>query len=250
MVEEFLACANFSRYNSGMDSSIDLVRKTLREKSDPLRAAHSARFFKLEPGDHDEFLGVIVPDQRKISREYYRKLSPEDTVGLLQSVTHEERLTALLIWVLQYQKGDEAVKKEVYNLYLKNTKWINNWDLVDSSASYIVGDYIFDKDRKILDKLSRSNNIWERRIAILAAGEFIKRGEFGPTLDLAEQNLGDSHHYIHKATGWMLREVGKRDESVLRDFLDAHAAKMPRTMLRYAIERLSQNYRQRYLKMI
>ncbi len=251
---------------------VNQIRQALRSQSDPLKAEFFPRFFKPEPGDTDQFLGVTVPKQRAIVKAYYKQLTPDQVVGLLHSPVHEERLTALLIWVMQYQKGDLETKQLIYNLYLANCgpigfknatkqaqKWgprktsqgvfwgINNWDLVDSSASYIVGNYIFDKDQTILKSLSRSKNVWERRIAILAAGEFIHHGEFAWTLRLAEQNLGDTHHYIHKATGWMLREVGKRDESVLCDFLDNHAHKMPRTALRYAIERLSPSKRAAYL---
>lgn len=226
---------------------IHTIRQELRDQADPAKADFLPHFFKLEPGDKDEFLGVTVPKQRAIVGRYYIKLSPGDVPELLHSTVHEERLTALLIWVKQYQRGDAATKAEIYNLYLKNTRWINNWDLVDSSASYIVGDYVFDKDKKIIDKLSRSKNIWERRIAILAAGEFIRHGEFGWTLKLAEQNLSDTHHYIHKATGWMLREVGKRDRSLLIAFLDAFAPRMPRTALRYAIEHFPPSQRALYL---
>ncbi len=227
--------------------TLDNIQQELREQADPLKAAFFPRFFKSEPGDTDRFLGVTVPKQRAIVKKYYNQLHPQEVIRLLHSLVHEERLTALLIWVAQYQKGDPATQKQIYEFYLKNTRWINNWDLVDSSAGHIVGDYIFDKDTSILNKLSRSKNVWERRIAILAAGQFIRRGEFAWTLKLAEQNLHDSHHYIHKATGWMLREVGKRDEQVLRDFLDKHAHEMPRTALRYAIERLSPALRARYL---
>ena len=232
-----------------MHATVHAIQQALRDQADPAKADFLPHFFKVEPGDRDEFLGVTVPKQRAIVRQFYKILSPSEVPKLLHSFVHEERLTALLIWVLQYQKGDAQTKQQIYNLYLQNTKWINNWDLVDSSASYIVGDYVFDKDRQIIDSLSRSKNIWERRIAILAAGEFIRHGEFGWTLKLAEQNLGDTHHYIHKATGWMLREVGKRDRAVLVDFLEKFAARMPRTALRYAIEHFPAQQRALYLKM-
>ncbi len=230
-----------------MNQRIHEVRQKLRDKADPVKADFLPHFFKLEPGETDTFLGVTVPKQRAIVKEFWKQLDPKEVQDLLHSNVHEERLTALLLWVMQYKKGDARIKKRIYELYLKNTAWVNNWDLVDSSASYIVGDYTFDKDRSIIDKLSKSKSIWERRIAILAAGEFIHHGEFGLTLKLAEQNLGDSHHYIHKATGWMLREVGKRDRAVLLEFLDKNAAKMPRTALRYAIEHLDKPTRGRYL---
>lgn len=232
-----------------MNQTIHDIQQALRDEADPLKADFFPHFFKLEPGDKDTFLGVTVPKQRVIVKRYYRELAPEEVPDLLHSDVHEERLTALLMWVMQYKKGDETTKEQIYHLYLKNTRWVNNWDLVDSSASYIVGDYIFDKDRTVLDKLAVSRNIWERRIAILAAGEFIKRGEFEPTLKLTEQNLADTHHYIHKATGWMLREVGKQDRAVLLDFLDKHAHHMPRTALRYSIEHLDSSTRKHYMKL-
>lgn len=232
-----------------MNKTIHEIQQALRDESDPLKADFFPHFFKMEPGDTDRFLGVTVPKQRAIVKRFYRQVTPSEVPDLLHSDVHEERLTALLVWVLQYRKGDSVTKKLIYELYLKNTHWVNNWDLVDSSASYIVGDYIFDKDRSILDELSHSQNVWERRIAILAAGEFIKRGEFGWTLKLAERNMQDPHHYIHKATGWMLREVGKRDRAVLLEFLDQHAHQMPRTALRYAIEHLDAPTRQNYMKL-
>ena len=230
-----------------MSDIVHQVRQALRDQADQTKAEFFPHFFKLEPGDKDIFLGVTVPKQRLIVKEFFKQLSSADVEKLLHSGVHEERLTALLMWVKQYQRGDQDTKKQIYQLYLKNTQWVNNWDLVDSSASYIVGDYIFDKDQSIIDKLSRSSNIWERRIAILAAGEFIKHGEFGWTLKLAEQNLTDTHHYIHKATGWMLREVGKRDRQVLINLLDQFAGQMPRTALRYAIEHFPPEQRALYL---
>lgn len=224
------------------------IQQALRDQSDPIKAAFFPNFFKSEPGDMDVFLGVTVPKQRAIVKDYWKQVEPDAVAELLHSTVHEERLTALLLWVAQYKRGNEHTKKYVYDLYLKNTKWVNNWDLVDSSASYIVGNYLYDKDRTVIKKLSKSKNVWERRIAILAAGEFIRHGDFGLTLEFAEQNLSDQHHYIHKATGWMLREVGKRDEKILTDFLDKHAPRMPRTMLRYAIERLAPVVRKQYLQ--
>lgn len=226
---------------------IQQIQHDLREQSDPIKAEFFPHFFKLEPGDSDQFLGVTVPKQRAIVKTYYKQVTPEEVVELLHSSVHEERLTALLIWVLQFQKGDELQKMKIYDLYLQNTKWVNNWDLVDSSASYIVGAFIFDKDQDILDTLSQSKNIWERRIAIVATHYFIRQGEFAWTLSLSEQYKGDTHHYIHKATGWMLREVGKRDRQVLVDFLDSHAADMPRVALRYAIEHFDPATRRVYL---
>jgi 3-methyladenine DNA glycosylase AlkD len=230
-----------------MNEVLQKIRQALYDEADPIKAGFFPHFFKLESGDTDEFLGVTVPKQRLIVKAYYKQLSPKEVVQLLHSTVHEERLTALMMWVLQFQKGSAATQKEIYDLYLKNTKWINNWDLVDASCRDIVGAYIFNKDQSILDKLSKSKNVWERRIAIVSTYYFIRNGEFAWTLKLAEQYLGDKHHYIHKATGWMLREVGKRDRQVLVDFLDRHAAHMPRTALRYAIEHFDPATRALYL---
>ena len=230
-----------------MSEVIDKIRQDLLNQADPARAILSSRYFKSETLLGDEFLGVTVPKQRVITRQYSNKISPYEVLDLLHSKIHEERLTALMIWVLQFKKGDKDIKKSIYDLYLKNTSWINNWDLVDVSSRDIVGGYIFDKDHTILDKLSVSKSVWDRRIAIIATSYFIQFGDFDWTLKLAEQYLNDSHHYIHKASGWMLREIGKRDELLLCDFLDKNAAKMPRVMLRYAIERLPETVRKAYL---
>jgi 3-methyladenine DNA glycosylase AlkD len=223
------------------------IQQALRDQADPVKADFFPRFFKSEPGDKDQFLGVTVPKQRLIVKAYSQQITPEEVQNLLHSEIHEERLTALMIWVAQFKQADAARQQEIYELYLNNTTWVNNWDLVDSSARDIVGGYLFDKDQAILDKLSKSKNVWERRIAIIATFYFLKRGEFAWTLKLAERYLKDQHHYIHKATGWMLREVGKQDRQVLLDFLDTHAAAMPRTALRYAIEHLDSATRANYL---
>lgn len=227
---------------------VQRIRQDLQEQADPLRAQISPSYFKLEPGDHDDFLGVTVPKQRVIVRRYYKEITPAQVEQLLHSTIHEERLTALMIWVLQYQKGDDDTKADIYTRYLANTKWINSWDFVDASCRDIVGAYLFNKDQSVLSALSDSANIWERRIAIVSTWYFIRLGEFGWTLKLAEHYLNDTHHYIHKATGWMLREVGKRDRAVLVDFLDAHATKMPRTALRSAIEHFPPEQRALYLQ--
>lgn len=231
-----------------MNADIHAIQQALRDQTDPIKAGFLPVFFKMEPGDRDEFLGVTVPKQRAIVKDFYKRLSPADVEDLLHSPVHEERLTALMIWVTQYQKDNASVRAEIYERYLKNTKWINNWDLVDVSCRDIVGAYLFDKDKSALDALSNSNNIWERRIAIVATFYFIRQGEFGWTLKLAERYLNDPHHYIHKATGWMLREVGKRERQVLVDFLEKFAARMPRTALRYAIEHFPPAERTVYLK--
>lgn len=233
-----------------MTSVVDQIKQDLRDQSDDLRAAHSSSYFKFETGVSDIFLGVTVPKQRVIAKEYFRTVLPEQVCELLHSSVHEERLTALIMWVQQFKTGDANIQKRIYDLYLANTEWINNWDLVDTSARDIVGAYIFNKDQSILGILSNSSNVWERRIAVVATFYFIPLGELAWTLQLAEHYLDDPHHYIHKASGWALREVGKRDEAVLRDFLDRFAPKMPRTMLRYAIERFPRNTRTVYLQKV
>lgn len=204
-------------------------------------------FFKTGKGGYAEgdiFLGVVVPETRKLVKKY-KNIALKDAVKLLRSKIHEERLAALLILVDKFQT--DQGKEEIYNLYLKNTKHINNWDLVDLSAGQIVGDYLFVKPKTILFKLARSKNFWERRIAIMATFNFIKKNQFKETLKIAEMLLIDTHDLIHKAVGWMLREVGKRNLKVEDDFLKKHYQKMPRTMLRYAIEKFPEKKRGRYL---
>ena len=230
--------------------SLLAVQSTLRDAADPIKAAFFPRFFKTGPGEYgegDQFIGVTVPEQRKIAKEFYKNLTIPDTVALLHSTWHEERLTALFILVLKYQKGDTATKQKVVNTYLASTNWVNNWDLVDSSAPYILGDWLLDKDKAVLYEFAKSDVLWERRISIIATLMFIRKGEFTDTLNLAEQLLYDRHDLMHKAVGWCLREVGKRAEDVLIDFLDTYAATMPRTTLRYAIERLPEAKRKYYL---
>ena len=208
------------------------------------------RFFKTGPGDYgegDRFLGVVVPHIRKIVKRH-RDASEKEVLKLLHSKYHEERLTALLILVEQFKRGDESRKKAIYDLYLGNTSFINNWDLVDLTAQHIVGEYLFGKDISVLTRLAHSKNLWERRIAMLSTYYFIRHSDSEATLRIAGLLLRDSHDLIHKAVGWMLREVGKRCsmESECR-FLDAYAGVMPRTMLRYAVERFPKDLRSRYM---
>lgn len=193
-------------------------------------------------------MGITVPDCRAIARDFL-DLSLVDSKTLLASKIHEERLIALHILVYQFQKADEKERMKIYKHYLASTKRINNWDLVDTSADKIVGAYLENKSKAILFKLVKSKNIWERRIAIIATFWFIKNNQFETTLEIAEQLLDDAHDLIHKAVGWMLREVGKRSLVAERSFLDKHAHRMPRTMLRYAIERFDPIMRLHYLKM-
>ena len=213
-------------------------------------AAHSGRFFKTGPGQYgegDRFLGIRVPVLRKIARRY-RDFDLASTEKLLHSEYHEIRLTALLIMVELYKRGDAGVRDDIYALYLSNTDYINNWDLVDVSAPHILGRHLEQKDPAILYRLAVSDSLWERRIAILATFHFIRLGSCADTIKLAEILRDDEHDLMHKAVGWMLREVGKRDLNLLTAFLDTHYRQMPRTMLRYAIERFPEGLRQDYLK--
>ncbi|MCL1860703.1 MAG: DNA alkylation repair protein [Proteobacteria bacterium] len=219
---------------------------------DPEKAAVLPRFFKTGPGQYgegDKFHGIAGPKIRKVATTH-TGASQADILTLLHSQFHEERMAALFILVIQYQRGDEARKEEIFRLYLAHTNRINNWDLVDLSAPHIVGAHLFGKSTSILTKLAESPNLWERRISIVATHYFIRKGESQETLRIAEKLLNDSHDLIHKAVGWMLREVGKRCTlKEERAFLDVHAAVMPRTMLRYAIERFPEELRGHYLKM-
>jgi 3-methyladenine DNA glycosylase AlkD len=222
--------------------------KELKRASNPKKAAILQRFFKTGKGQYGEgdiFLGIVVPEQRKIAKKYLN-LSLKELQDLLNSKIHEHRLISLFILIDQYKKEDN--KKPIYNFYLKNSKNINNWDLVDLSAPNIVGDFLLDKDRSILYKLAKSKNLLEKRIAILSTFAFIRNNDFKDTLNLSEILLNDNHDLIHKAVGWMLREIGKKDQKAEESFLKKHYKKMPRTMLRYAIERFEENKRQFYLK--
>jgi 3-methyladenine DNA glycosylase AlkD len=225
------------------------LQAELRGMGTPERAAGSLRFFKTgvgQYGEGDKFLGLTVPEMRSLARKY-RALDDDATLELLSSPWHEERLVALLLLVDGHKRGDERRRQKIHRAYLSNTRWINNWDLVDLSAHYLVGPHIDPKEIALLEKLARSKDLWERRIAIVATFHFIKLDEFRPTLKVATMLLTDSHDLIHKAVGWMLREVGKRDRATLDAFLKKHYQKMPRTMLRYAIERHPESIRKRYL---
>lgn len=231
-----------------MYTHLDIVQ-ALKKISSKEKALSSARFFKTAPGQYgygDVFIGVTVPEQRKIAKAF-RDLPLMEITKLLESKIHEHRLTALEILTMQFEKGDLKTQEKLVRFYVKHLKHINNWDLVDTSASYILGKYLVDQDRKILYKLAQSKNLWERRIAIVSTHAFIARGDFVDTLAISEIFLHDVHDLIHKACGWMLREVGKKDEVVLKKFLNKHVSRMPRTMLRYAIERLSKDERKKYL---
>ena len=223
--------------------------RDLRKVSTRARAKVSQSFFKTGPGEYgegDRFLGTTLPDLRKLSVKY-EAMPLSDLSSLLKSRWHEERLLALLILVRQYERGTPLARNAIYRLYLGHTRYINNWDLVDSSADAIVGAHLYDGDRALLHKLAQSRSVWERRIAILASFHYIKKGEYEDALTITELLLRDDHDLIHKAVGWMLREIGKRDQAVEERFLKTHAARMPRTMLRYAIERFPEPLRRRYL---
>jgi 3-methyladenine DNA glycosylase AlkD len=227
------------------------ISSELRSLSNPEKAKILSGFFKTgigEYGEGDQFLGVVMPNVRTVVKAH-RHAATEDIISLLHSGYHEERMTALLILVEQYRRGDASRRQAIYDLYLANTAWINNWDLVDLSAHHIIGQHLFGKDVSILQRLASSKNLWERRIAMLSTSHFISKGESREALKIAELLLHDPHDLIHKAVGWMLREVGKRCsmESECR-FLDAHAAVMPRTMLRYSIERFPEPLRSEYLQ--
>ena len=225
------------------------ARKKLKALASPEVATTSAKFFKTGPGQYGEgdvFIGVRVPTLRKVARDF-RELPLVEVEALLHSPIHEERLLALLILVVAAAKADEGHKQTIFNFYMSNTRFINNWDLVDSSAPALVGAYLMDKSRKPLIVLAKSNDLWERRIAIVATQHFIRQGEFDDTLKISQMLLSDKEDLIHKATGWMLREVGKQHEPTLEAFLEQHGAAMPRTMLRYAIERLPPAKRQEFL---
>jgi len=228
------------------------LEKVLKEKANPEKAKLLQRFFKTGKGDYGEgdiFLGIMVPIQRKISKEFLY-ITINDIQELLDSKVHEKRMIGLFILIEKYKKADEKQKKEIYEFYLKNARKnnINNWDLVDLSAPNIVGNYLLDKNRKILYNLVKSKNLWEKRIAIISTFTFIRQDDFNDSLKISQILLSDSHDLIHKAIGWMLREIGKRDKKILEDFLKKNYKKMPRTMLRYAIEKFPESERKMWLK--
>jgi len=228
---------------------LSTVRAAIRKAANPDDATHLLRFFKTGPGDYgegDRFRGIRVPALRTMAREY-AALSHEDTLELLQSAWHEERLLALMLMVNAHTRGDARIQTRIFNEYLSHTKFINNWDLVDASAGVIVGPHTSSDDPCLLSKLAHSELLWERRIAIVSTFHHIRRGSFDATLLVADWLLSDPHDLIHKATGWMLREVGKRDVAVEEAFLLQRYKRMPRTMLRYAIERFPEKRRKAYL---
>jgi 3-methyladenine DNA glycosylase AlkD len=230
--------------------SVQPIQKKLRSLGNKEIAQHSQRFFKTgkgEYGEGDHFLGIRVPVLRNLVRTS-NTLNTRQILDLLTSNYHEERLFALLWLVDRFNKANELERSQIYGLYLDHTRYINNWDLVDSSASQIVGSYLIDKDREPLYELARSASLWERRISIISTGSFIRNRDFQDALKISELLLNDDQDLIHKAVGWMLREIGKRDPDVEKSFLKTRYQQMPRTMLRYAIERFPDAERKAYLQ--
>jgi 3-methyladenine DNA glycosylase AlkD len=228
------------------------LKSELKKAGNPKQARLLQRFFKTgkdQYGEGDIFLGIKVPEQRRIAKKY-QDLNIKDIQELLNSKIHEHRLVALLILIQKYNKASVDEKKDIFYFYLNNTKKINNWDLVDLSAPNIVGDYLlehYDK-KQLIYSLAKSDNLWEKRISIISLFAFIRKEKFDDALAISEILLGDSHDLIHKAVGWMLREIGKKDQEILEDFLKKHYKDIPRTTLRYSIERFEEGKRKRYLK--
>lgn len=231
-----------------MHNSIEKIQTILRD-SVSFTTEAASRFFKTGVGEYaefDKFLGIKMPILRQIAKKY-KDLPLQTIEEFLQSKFNEEKLFALIILVFQYQKSDSLVQENIYQFYVKNMKYVNNWNLVDNSAHHILGSHLKNRDRKILLELAKSPNLWERRISIVATWHFIKQRDFEYTIKITEILLYDKHDLIHKACGWMLREIGKQNEAVLIDFLETYCSIMPRTMLRYAIEKFPENIRRAYL---
>lgn len=231
-------------------TNVEAIQHDLQAVADPAKAVFLTRFFKTGPGEYaegDKFIGVTVPAQRRVAKRYITKLTLSEAKKLLHSPYHEHRLTALLILVAQFAKGNQQQRTAIYELYLHNTDRINNWDLVDSSAEYIVGPYLEKKNKSALLQLAASPLVWERRIAILATFHYIRQRQYDWALRVIAQLLTDDHDLIHKASGWMLREIGKRDRAELLKFLATHHTAIPRTTLRYAIEHFDPATRKAYL---
>jgi 3-methyladenine DNA glycosylase AlkD len=230
------------------------LKTTLRAMASPEREAVTRSFFKTGPGEYsegDKFLGIRIPNLRALVKKS-DDLSLSESLTLLRSEWHEERFMALLLMERRFERASnndskDAVREEIVTAYLANTRWVNNWDLVDASAPSILGEWLLTRERSALEKLVLSENLWERRIAIVSTLTLIRAGEFGETLRLTERLLGDREDLMHKACGWMLREVGKKDREILILFLGKHARAIPRTMLRYAIERFPEGERRHWL---
>ena len=229
---------------------LSALRHELKKEENPVQAKLLQRFFKTGKGEYGEgdiFLGIKVPVQRSIAKKHIG-LSLPKLQELLESKIHEERLVSLLILVEKFKKSTELDKANIFNFYIKNSKRVNNWDLVDLSSHCIVGEFLIDKDKKILYNLAESSNLWEKRISIISTFAFIRKNKFDDALRLAQILLKDKHDLIHKVVGWMLREIGKKDQETLEKFLEKNYKEMPRTMLRYAIEKFPEDKRKTYLK--
>jgi len=227
------------------------VKRELKKFADAEKAAFFPKFFKTGKGEYgagDRFLGVTVPLQRKVAKSFVN-LPESELTKLMHDKFHECRVTALLILIEQFRKAELRKQKSLVDLYLHNLAGVNNWDLVDLSADKILGCYLLNRNRRLIYQFARSGDLWKQRIAIVATFAFIKQWQFDDTLAISDLLIGHEHDLIHKAVGWMLREVGKRDQSVLQEFLKTRYAQMPRTMLRYAIERFEEKLRQSFLKM-
>lgn len=232
-----------------MHSYSSLIRE-FRALATPEKAERARSFFKTAPGEysaHDQFLGIRIPEIRAFSKKHDAQLNHDILLQLLHSKWHEERLLTLLTWVSRYARGGSPVQESIFELYLKHKDSVNNWDLVDLSAPPIVGAHLLSRDRARLYSLSQSDNLWHRRIAMVSTLTFIRANQLDDTLALAEILRHDSHDLMHKAVGWMLRELGKKDVSRLKAFLDTHKATLPRTLLRYAIEKFPPEVRKAYL---
>lgn len=226
------------------------IQKELQRLANPKKAKILSGFFKTGKGQYgegDKFLGLTSSEILSVAHKYYQHADFKLIQELLNNNCHEYRVLGFRILTLKYLKSENRERKQIYNFYIKNTKRANNWDLVDLSAPNIVGAQLLNADKKILYKLARSKNLWQRRIAIISTLTFIRSGRFDDTIKIADILLADGHDLIHKAVGWMLREVGKKDEAVLKKYLSTRYSKMPRTMLRYAIEKFPENIRKKYL---
>jgi 3-methyladenine DNA glycosylase AlkD len=231
---------------------IKQIEKDLKQYSNPKKAKNLQKFFKTNKGEYgygDIFLGITVPEIRNIVRKYYKEVPIKDLLYFVQSKYHEYRLFGLLSLVSKFEKSkDEKKREEIYRTYISNTKYINNWDLVDLTSYKLVGSYLKDRKRDTLYTFAKSNDLWKQRISIISTYSFIRDNDFKDTLAISKILLNHEHDLIHKAVGWMLREVGKRDIGVEEKFLKKYYKDMPRTMLRYAIEKFEEDKRQKYLK--
>ncbi len=235
-----------------MSKKLDEFIEKITALGNPANVAGKAKFYQAYPGGYgegDRFLSISVPVQRALSKEYYKLLSLDELSSLLENPFHEIRLTTLMMLVLRFSKCKDISEKEaIVNVYLNHMDYVNNWDLVDSSAHFILGPWFMDKQHDFLIKLADEKHLWKQRIAVIATYHFIRKGHYQTTLVLAEKLLHHKHDLIHKAVGWMLRELGNRNYQVEYDFLKKHYKTMPRTMLRYAIEKFDEDIRQGFLK--